>query len=74
LCSGAPDEIANTQLEVGDVILMQILSDRVNHAAVFLGGDLILHHLYGRLSKTDVFGGYWLRNTRMIIRKEARKA
>ncbi|NOE09470.1 C40 family peptidase [Vibrio cholerae] len=68
LCSGAPDEIANTQLEVGDVILMQILSDRVNHAALYIGDGIILQHLYGKLSQRDVFGGYWLRCTRLVIR------
>ncbi|WP_445772932.1 C40 family peptidase [Shewanella sp.] len=56
------------QLQVGDGILMQIQSKRVNHAAVYVGDGKILHHLYGRLSRHDVYGGYWQRNTRMIVR------
>jgi proteasome lid subunit RPN8/RPN11 len=58
----------NDQLQVGDVFLMQIQSKRVNHAAVYVGDGKVLHHLYGRLSRNDVYGGYWQRNTRMIVR------
>jgi proteasome lid subunit RPN8/RPN11 len=61
----------NDQLQVGDVFLMQIQSKRVNHAAVYVGDGKILHHLYGRLSRHDVYGGYWQRNTRMIVRHVA---
>lgn len=51
-----------------DVIFMQVCSDVVNHAALYLDGNLILHHLYGRLSSREPYGGYWLRHTRMIVR------
>ena len=62
--------------EHGDVVLMQIRSKVPNHAAVFLETGIIesepehypapnsiLHHLYGRDSKRDTYGGYWLENT-----------
>lgn len=65
----------------GDVILMQLRSDRVNHAAVFLGDvplaeaphahpvpDAMLHHAYGYLSERIPYGGYWSQITRKIIR------
>lgn len=55
-------------LQVGDVILMQIRSKVVNHAAIYLGRDQILHHVFNRLSSRDVFGGFWRKNTRMVIR------
>lgn len=57
-------------LRVGDLILMQIRSgNRVpNHAAVYIGDGLILHHLYGRLSSRDVYGGYWQEMTRLVAR------
>ena len=52
-----------------DVILMQVRSPRVNHGAVFLGEpDHMLHHMYGRLSSRDVYGGQWQEMTRIIIR------
>ncbi|MGI2095449.1 C40 family peptidase [Shewanella glacialipiscicola] len=55
-------------LQIGDVILMQIQSQRVNHAAVYVGEGKIIHHLYGRLSRHDIYGGYWQRNTRLVVR------
>jgi proteasome lid subunit RPN8/RPN11 len=38
-------------LKTGDVLLMKIAGLRVNHAAVYIGGGAILHHLYGCLSE-----------------------
>lgn len=62
--------LAKGEPETGDMIVMQIRSNQPNHAAVYLGDDLILHHLYGRLSSRDVYGGYWKEVTRMILRHE----
>ena len=54
-------QVAMSEASPGDVLLMQIRSRNLvpNHAAVYLGDGLILHHLHGRLSSRDVFGGYW---------------
>jgi proteasome lid subunit RPN8/RPN11 len=52
----------------GDVILMQVLADVPNHAAIWLPGDVILHHLHGRLSCRDVYGGYWHKHTHSWLR------
>ena len=54
--------------QVGDVILMQILANVPNHGAVYLGGDIILHHLYNCLSRRDVYGGQWRKHTTHILR------
>ena len=51
-----------------DVLLMQVRSDRLNHAAVYLGDSRILHHLHSRPSCEDIWGGYWERHTGMIVR------
>lgn len=57
----------------GDIILMQIRAPVVNHAAVYLGDGNIIHHLHGRLSSRDVYGGQWAEVTRYIVRhREAR--
>lgn len=54
--------------EEGDVLLMQIASPVPNHAAIYLGDGLILHHLQGRLSSRDVYGGYWRKVTTHVLR------
>lgn len=42
-----------TDVRPGDVLLMRYKSRVTNHAAVYLGGGEILHHLHGELSRRD---------------------
>ncbi len=56
------------ELKKYDVILMQVLSDVPNHGAVYLGDDKLIHHLHGRLSCRDIYGGYWRDHTTHILR------
>ena len=51
-----------------DIFLMQIRSPVPNHAAIYLGDGMILHHMYQRLSSRDVYGGYWQEATVIQIR------
>jgi proteasome lid subunit RPN8/RPN11 len=62
--------VSLSELAPGDLILMQVRSkNRVpNHAAIYLGDGLILHHMHGRLSSRDVYGGYWREMTRSVWR------
>jgi proteasome lid subunit RPN8/RPN11 len=60
--------VQSQDMEVGDVLLMQVASPVPNHAAIYLGDGLILHHLQGRLSSRDVYGGYWQKITTHILR------
>ncbi|VVE68865.1 peptidase P60 [Pandoraea anapnoica] len=53
---------------VGDVILMQRRADVPNHAGVYIGKGLMLHHMHGRLSTREVYGGYWREITRCVLR------
>lgn len=52
----------------GDVILMQVRSKVPNHAAIYLGDGKILHHMHGRLSTREIYGGYWAECTVMTLR------
>lgn len=54
--------------ELGDVILFQVGSEIPNHAGVYLGQQMFIHHSIDRLSKRDIYGGYWLKNTHSIWR------
>lgn len=51
-----------------DVILMQFFSDKINHGAVYVGDDLILHHVYNRLSTKEMYNDYWRARTKWILR------
>lgn len=55
-------------LEVGDVIFMQIGSPVANHAAVYIGDDLMIHHASNRLSCREVYGGWFKKITRLVVR------
>jgi proteasome lid subunit RPN8/RPN11 len=56
------------QAKEGDCFLMQVGADVPNHAAVYLGDGHILHHVQGRLSSRDVYGGYWQKITTHCLR------
>jgi proteasome lid subunit RPN8/RPN11 len=55
-------------LQEHDVILMRLKSKVPNHGAVYLGEGIMLHHTYKKLSGRAVYGGYWQKNTAMIVR------
>ena len=52
----------------GDMIVMRVGSKVPNHAGVYLGDQVILHHVMDRLSSRDVYGGFWLLNTTHCMR------
>ena len=62
-------EVAKGDLQLGDIIIMQIRAPEPNHAAVYIGDGFFLHHLYGRLSSREIYGGYWKEKTRLIVRR-----
>ena len=54
-----------------DALLMRIASPVPNHAAVFLGGNKILHHIQGRVSTREVFGGWYRRAHTHTLRHQS---
>ncbi|WP_058911138.1 C40 family peptidase [Entomohabitans teleogrylli] len=52
----------------GDVAIMQVSAPVANHAGVLLEGNMLLHHLYGRLSQRIPYGGYWRERTVKTLR------
>lgn len=52
----------------GDMLLMQIGAPSPNHTGVFLGENTFYHHLLGRLSERNVYGGYWAKITTKVLR------
>jgi proteasome lid subunit RPN8/RPN11 len=53
-----------------DMILMRIRSPVPNHAAIYLGGNVILQHLQNRLSSRDIYGGWYQKVTTNCLRHQ----
>lgn len=54
--------------QIGDVILISVGANVPNHAAIYVGEQMVLHHAPKRLSKRDLYDGYWLKHTHSIWR------
>ena len=65
-------EIPMDEIRYGDCFLMKIQSETCNHAAIYLGENIVLHHVQGRLSSRDVYGGYYQKVTELCLRHESR--
>lgn len=61
-------EVTDGTLKPNDVIFMQVASPVPNHGAVYLGDNIIIHHVMGRLSSRDVYGGWWRKITTGVVR------
>jgi len=60
------------EVKFGDCFLMKLESNTCNHAAIYLGENIVLHHVQGRLSSRDVYGGYYQKVTEVCLRHESR--
>ena len=54
--------------QVGDMVIMQIQSQKWNHAGIYMGDNQLLHHISGRLSKHDIYSGWLEEHTVLICR------
>jgi proteasome lid subunit RPN8/RPN11 len=61
--------ISRDEVRVGDGFLMAIKSKTHNHAGLYLGDNLILHHLPARLSRREP-AGLWARAADLWVRWE----
>jgi proteasome lid subunit RPN8/RPN11 len=65
-------EVGVETLQRGDLLLMAVGTGGLSHCGVYLDDQLMLHHLTGRLSSRDVFGGYYQKATGRCLRHSSR--
>ena len=63
-------QIDPAEMRTGDMIMMRLQSPVTNHAAIYLGDNLMLHHNSGNLSTRVPYGDYWRNRTVRIVRRK----
>lgn len=62
-------EIPKSEIRFGDLALMKTLGSKViNHAAIVISPNLILHHAYGKLSSVVAYSERFERETAFCVR------
>ena len=64
-------EVKPEEMQKGDALLMAIDSSKLNHVGVYIGDQMVLHHLRGRLSSRDLLGEWLLKCTGKVLRYDA---
>ena len=64
-------EVKPEEMQKGDALLMAIDSNKLNHVGVYIGDQMVLHHLRGRLSSRDLLGEWLLKCTGKVLRYDA---
>ena len=64
-------EVKVEEMQKGDALLMAIDSNKLNHVGVYIGDQMVLHHLRGRLSSRDLLGEWLLKCTGKVLRYDA---
>lgn len=60
------------QPQYGDIFLIQTGGGEIDHIAIYIGDEMILHHMRNRLSKRDIYGGFWKKHTRFHLRHKSK--
>ncbi|MFD3249846.1 C40 family peptidase [Rahnella aquatilis] len=64
-------EIDSRGMRAGDMIMMRVQAPVTNHAAIYLGDNIMIHHMFGNLSARVPYGKYYRdRTVRVVRRKE----
>lgn len=55
-------------LRPGDLLLMAVGDTAANHFAVYVGDNIIIHHLFGRTSNEEPFRDFWRNSVCYMLR------
>lgn len=64
--------VTDGTFQEGDLLGIAMDSSIANHVAIYVTGDIILHHLVNRLSRRETFGPYWLSRVKVHIRHKSK--
>lgn len=68
------EQIDERDIQPGDAVLMGVSSTKLNHVGVYLGDQMLLHHLGpNRLSSRDLYGGWLMKCTGWVGRYTMQK-
>jgi len=62
-------QIDPAEMRPGDMIMMRVQSPVTNHAAIYVGENLMLHHNSESLSTRAPYGDYWRNRTVRVVRR-----
>ena len=57
-----------SDIQPGDAVLMAIRNKNLNHVGVYVGDQLLLHHMRNRLSSRDLYGNWLMQCTGWVGR------
>lgn len=64
--------VTDGTFEHGDVLFIAMGGEVPNHVAIYVTGDIILHHLVNRLSRRETFGPNWLSMVKLHLRHKSK--
>lgn len=67
-CGFRPLDCHPSDYRPGDLVFMGLRSQFPNHAGLLVDRGQLLHHLHGRLSTVEPYGGAWRDTTLAVLR------
>ena len=66
----ARDNFYTSLLKENDILLMKGAYEKLNHVAIYVGDQTILHHVIGKLSCREIFDLQYQQITKKVYRYE----
>ena len=64
--------LVDSQFEIGDILLMQMVAHVPNHLAVYVGESNILHQLRTSPSTIELYSDYWASKVKRHLRHKSK--
>ena len=58
----------NQEPQPGDMVIFQLSASVWNHAGIYLGDNQLLHHMSGKLSRVDIYSGWYQEHAKLVCR------